>query len=118
MILVDSSIWIDHFRSDDLALLAHLEADRVLMHPYVLGEIAVGSLRDRRDTLVRLSDLPQATVAHTTEALVLIDRERLWGFGLSYVDVHLLASARLMTQTRLWSRDKRLAATAERLGVA
>ncbi|MBB2891840.1 PIN domain-containing protein [Flexivirga oryzae] len=117
MILVDTSIWIDHLRSGDAQLVALLEDGNVLGHPWVTGELALGNLsHSGRNEVVRLlNNLPQATVATDVEVLTLIDHERLFGRGVGYVDAHLLASTRLSNDARLWTRDKRLHATAVQL---
>ena len=117
MILVDSSIWVDHLRSRDPALVDLLGATRVLGHPFVIGELALGNLRQRDTVLGALQDLPQAMVARDDEVLGFIDRHALAGLGIGYVDAHLLASARLSGGT-LWTRDKRLDGAATRLGIA
>lgn len=117
MILVDTSIWIDHLRSGDAQLVALLEDGNVLGHPWVTGELALGNLSRsvRNEVLLLLNNLPQATVATDVEVLALIDHERLFGRGVGYVDAHLLASTRLSNDARLWTRDKRLHATAVQL---
>ncbi len=118
MILVDTSIWIDHLRSGDDGLVASLEANQVLVHPFVLGELACGNLRRRTEVLELLKNLPQADTARNEEVLFFIDRHKMMGRGVGYVDVHLLASAALEGSTRLWTRDKRLRVVAERLKLA
>jgi predicted nucleic acid-binding protein len=112
VILVDTSIWIDHLRAGDSALTRLLEIGQVLAHPFVIGELALGHLRQRRPILDALHDLPQATVATDVEVLAFIDRQQLTGLGIGYVDVHLLASVQLTPGARLWTRDKRLHAVA------
>ncbi|MEO8060018.1 MAG: type II toxin-antitoxin system VapC family toxin [Burkholderiales bacterium] len=112
MILVDTSVWIDHLRRGDALLSELLERGAVVMHPFVLGEIACGSLADRVVVLELLQDLPAAVVADKDEALSFIDRRGLHGSGIGFVDVHLLASVALTLGTRLWTRDKRLHAVA------
>lgn len=107
MILVDTSVWIDHLRAGDAELAALLEQGAVLTHPFVVGEIACGTLAKRRAILVLLQDLPMAAVAEADEVLGFIERHTLHGRGIGYVDVHLLASA-AMNSTKLWTRDKRL----------
>ena len=118
MILVDTSIWIDHLRTDNSALKRLLDAGRVLMHPFVIGELALGRMRQREVILAALSDLPRAELATDAEVLGFVDREALFGRGIGYVDVHLLASVRLTAGTRLWTRDTRLRDVAEELGLA
>ncbi|WJW75576.1 type II toxin-antitoxin system VapC family toxin [Thiohalobacter sp. IOR34] len=118
MILVDTSVWIDHFRTGDPGLAALLEDCRVLAHPFVIGELACGNLARRSDILGLLQDLPQATVATDAEVRVFIERHRLMGRGIGYVDAHLLSSAALTESARLRTRDKRLAELAAELGLA
>ena len=117
MILVDTSVWIEHLRrgSDRLATL--LEAGEVLGHPFVAGELACGSLRNRREILSLLDELPQAATADHGEVMPFVETQRLMGRGLGYVDVHLLASV-VMDGARIWTLDRRLAETAARLDVA
>lgn len=118
MILVDTSVWVDHLRSGEPSLAAALDGGRVLMHPFVLGELACGNLKNRVQVLRLLSDLPSAPTATDTEALGLIERRALIGRGIGFVDVHLLASVALAGSGRLWTRDRRLAAVAARMEIA
>ena len=118
MILVDTSVWVDHLRSGDPGLVALLERAAVLMHPFVTGEIACGSLRDRKSLLELLHDLPEAVVATDDEAMQFIERHRLYGKGIGYVDVHLLASVALTGGATIWTRDRKLRQTAAALGHA
>ena len=118
MILVDTSIWIDHFRAGDARLAAVLEANTVLSHPAVIGEIALGNLPRREMVLTALRNLPQAAIATEAELARFIEDETLHGLGIGYVDAHLLAATRLTPEATLWTRDARLAAAAARLGVA
>ncbi len=118
MILVDTSVWVDHLRAGDETLVALLSSGRVVMHPFVLGELACGNLRHRAEVLALLKDLPQATVARDEEVLFFIERQALMGRGIGYVDAHLLAAVALDGTSRLWTRDKRLHAVAEKLGMA
>ncbi len=118
MILVDTSVWVDHLRDGAPALAAALEQGDVLMHPFVLGELACGNLKNRGEVLRLLADLPAAPLATDPEALNYIERRALMGRGIGYVDVHLLASAALGGAVRLWTRDKRLAAVAADLKLA
>ncbi len=115
MILADTSVWVDHLRRSDPALRAALEANEICIHPMVIGELACGNLRNRT-ILTNLQLLPQATVATHEEALVMIEQNKLMGRGVGFVDVHLLASAKLSKAT-LWTRDKRLAAMAVEFGL-
>ena len=118
MILVDTSVWVDHLRDGAPALAAALEQGSVLMHPFVLGELACGNLKNRGEVLRLLGDLPAAPLATDPEALNYIERRAIMGRGIGYVDVHLLASAALAGAARLWTRDKRLAAVAADLKLA
>lgn len=114
MILVDTSVWIDHFRSGDAELAALLRDHRVLAHPWVVGELALGRLDQREQILELLNNLPQALVASDLEVLAMIDNYHLSGAGIGYVDAHLLAATALTAGARLWTRDKRLASVADR----
>ena len=118
MIVVDSSIWIDHIHAGVPHLSEHLMREHALMHPHVLGEIALGSIRDRDEVLARFLRLPVPYVAKEGHVLHLIDAEELAATGIGYTDAHLLASALLTRDGQLWTRDKRLHAQAKRLGVA
>ena len=118
MILVDTSVWVDHLRGGDAALAAQLEAGTVLCHPFVVGEIACGSLSDRGAILALLQHLPTAPVAEPDEVLRYIERHKLHGKGIGYVDAHLLAATALSGGARLWTRDRRLHAVARGLGCA
>jgi predicted nucleic acid-binding protein len=117
MVLVDTSVWIDHLRHGDAGLTVALTAGQVWMHSFVLGELACGNLRSRAEVLSLLQALPSMPVSADKEALFFIDQHELMGRGIGYVDVHLLASARL-GGTLLWTRDKRLHALATELGLA
>ena len=118
MILVDTSVWVDHLRDGAPALAAALEQGRVLTHPFVLGELACGNLKNRGEVLQLLGELPAAPMATDPEALDFIERRALMGRGIGYVDVHLLASVALAGTSQLWTRDKRLAAVAADLELA
>ena len=118
MILVDTSVWVDHLRAGVPALSAALERGEVLTHPYVLGELACGNLTNRSVLLRLLGDLPAAPMATNDEALDFIERRALMGRGIGYLDVHLLASVVLAGTVQLWTRDKRLAAVADDLELA
>jgi predicted nucleic acid-binding protein len=117
VILVDTSVWVDHLRFGNPTLAGLLEHGSVLGHPWVLGELALGHLSRRREIVRLLASLPQATVATPVEMLTLVDRHRLYGLGIGYVDAQLLAAAQLTPDARLWTNDRRLAAAA-RLGGA
>jgi predicted nucleic acid-binding protein len=115
MILVDTSVWIDHINASDPLLFSLLSEERVLAHPYVIGEISLGSLRDREVVLGALLDLPRAPIATPEETFYLIEREGLFNRGIGYVDTSLLASARLHPGITIWTRDKRLKKVADEL---
>jgi predicted nucleic acid-binding protein len=115
-VLVDTSVWVDHLRRGHPGLAARLEAGAVWCHPFVIGELACGRLRRRAEVLSLLASLPQAPIAAHAEALALLDRHDLAGRGIGWVDVHLLASARIAGMS-LWTADRRLAALARELGL-
>ena len=117
MILADTSVWIAHFRHGSAELKRALEAGEVLCHSHVVGELACGNLRNRENILEFLRALPAATIATDDEVLACIERKRLYGTGLGYIDVHLLASA-MLTPTRLWTLDAALGHEAKRLHLA
>ena len=117
MILVDTSVWVDHLRGHDKGLSALLDAGRVFTHPFIAGELALGHLRQRELVLHMLGNLPQATVATDAEVLQFIGRHALFGTGIGYVHAHLLGAARL-TAAMIWTRDKTLLGVAKRLGLA
>lgn len=118
MILVDTSVWVDHLRRRDGRLVRLLEDAEVLAHPLVIGEIACGNLVDRAEVLGYLRALPEAPVAEFDETLAFIERNRLAGKGIGFVDASLLASVALVGDARLWTRDRRLHAVASTLGAA
>jgi predicted nucleic acid-binding protein len=118
MILVDTSIWIDHLHGTESGLVTLLEDAEVCVHPMIIGELALGSLRDRSLVLSLLRDLPDIPVATHAEVLQLIESHALYGTGLSLVDAYLLAALRLSSAAQLWTRDRRLQSAAKRLGVA
>lgn len=117
MILVDSSVWIDHLRQSHAALVQLLDKRQVITHPFVIGELALGNLRQRDAILGALRGLPCAQVATDEEVHALIDHHTLFGLGIGYVDAHLLAGTLLTAGARLWTRDKRLLHVASRLGL-
>ena len=116
-VLADTSVWVEHLRAGDATLSALLDENLVLAHPFVIGELACGNLRNRTTLLALLGDLPHATVATQTEALLFIENHHLMGRGIGYVDVHLLASVALTGDARLWTLDRRLAKLASELGL-
>ena len=117
MTLVDTSIWVDHLRVADRQLAGLLLEEAVRCHPFVVGELACGALHRRSEVLGLLRNLPQAPVVDQDEVLAFVEAHKLMGSGLGWVDVHLLASAALAGE-RLWTRDRRLAEAARRLGIA
>jgi predicted nucleic acid-binding protein len=118
VILADTSVWVDHLRGGDATLAALLDSGRILAHPFVIGELALGSLKQRNLVLESLQDLPRAKVATDQEVLHFIGTEALFGLGVGYVDAHLLASVRLTDGATLWTRDKRLLDVANRMHLA
>jgi predicted nucleic acid-binding protein len=118
MILVDTSIWIDHLHRGDAALADLLADGEVLLHPYVRTEIALGSIRDRQTVLAMLGAIPAAPVVSTEELLVLVESNRFFATGLGLTDAHLISSALVVDEALIWTRDKRLEAVAIRLGVS
>lgn len=117
-VLVDTSVWVDHFRQGNDALVHLLAQDRVLVHPLILGEIACGTPPRRAKTLADLASLQQAQQASMSELLSFIERERLFGLGCGWVDLQLLAATCLSDGATLWSLDMRLDALAQKFGRA
>ncbi len=117
MILADISVWVDHFRAGVAELERALNNGEILMHPFVLGELACGNFRRRSEVLPLLRELPQAREATHDEVMTMIESRRLMGRGIGYVDAHLLAAAAITPQTRLWTRDQRLSSVAAALGL-
>jgi predicted nucleic acid-binding protein len=118
VILVDTSVWVDHLRASDKALAALLDAGTVLAHPFVIGELALANLRQREIVLDALSDLPRASVATDAEVLHFIGSHALFGRGIGYVDAHLLAAVQLTAGAELWTKDKRLHGVAVEMDLA
>ena len=118
MILVDTSVWINHLRSGDATLVKLLNGSQVLVHPFVSGELACGNLSNRTKVLRLFSALPRAPVATHEEALFFIQHNELMGRGIGFIDVHLLAATALSGSARIWTRDKRLDRVAADLGLA
>jgi predicted nucleic acid-binding protein len=116
MILVDTSVWVDHFRNGNAQLKAWLNNNEVVVHPFVIGELACGSLRNRSEILNLLSELPEATVAQHDEVLTFIENNRLYGTGIGWIDAHLVASA-LLSKSKLMTLDKPLLKIASILGL-
>ncbi|MFU8790256.1 MAG: type II toxin-antitoxin system VapC family toxin [Methylobacter sp.] len=118
MVLVDTSVWIDHLRSKEPLLVNLLENNQVLGHPFVRGELALGNLPQRKNILALLGNLPQASVAFADEINLFIETHTLFGLGIGLIDVHLLASTQLTANAKLWTRDKRLLAVTIRFNLA
>ena len=116
-LLVDTSVWIDHLHRHDEQLSTVLDLGLVVIHPMVIGELALGSLRDRESVLELLTQLPMVQVADFEEVLTLVEARVLYGIGLSLVDAHLLASTLISADVRVWTKDRRLAEAADRAGV-
>jgi len=117
VILVDTSIWIDHLHKSDPELVRLLDDSAVLSHPIVIGELALGRINDRSQVLEALAGLSTLPTASHSELLQFVEVNRLFGTGLSLVDAHLLASTLLVPGTLLWTRDKRLRSEADKLSV-
>jgi len=118
MILVDTSIWIDHLRYSNIRLADLLDRSQVLAHPFVTGELACGNLRNRDEILRLLNDLPQSPVASPAEALHFIERNQLMGLGVGYIDIHLLAVTALAENAKLWTGYKRLEKVTSKMKLA
>jgi predicted nucleic acid-binding protein len=117
MILVDTSVWIDHLRAGNRKLRSLLENAEVLTHPFVVGELACGTLRNREEVLTLLQALPEAQAAEHEEVMRVVERERLYDRGIGWIDAHLLASARL-SSAALWTLDRRLSRITSALALA
>ncbi len=115
MILVDTSVWVDHLRAGNRHLARLLEAGQVVTHAFVLGELALGNLSNRQAVLDSLKDLPQVVAATDGEVLAFIESNFIYGRGIGYIDTHLLASVRLTPGSKLWTLDKRLHALSEEM---
>jgi predicted nucleic acid-binding protein len=115
--LADTSIWIDHLRSGNKELRQLLDRGQIVIHPFIVAELALGSLKDRTRTLALLDLLPQARVARMNELRLMIEGRRLYSLGIGLTDAHLIASAFLDAPTLLWTRDKQLRRVAENLGI-
>lgn len=117
MVLVDSSVWIEHLRHGSATLENLLVGLQVQSHPFIVGELALGSLRKRATILDALGNLPRVTQAHDAEVFQFIENHKLYGMGIGYVDAHLLTSVTLTPGTLLWTSDKKLEMAAGRLGL-
>jgi predicted nucleic acid-binding protein len=118
MVLVDTSVWVDHLQRSNAELVTLLNRGQVLAHPFVIGELALGSLKQRNTILEALQNLPACTTATDAEVFSFINANALHGIGIGYVDAHLLAATRLTPTAKLWTLDKRLQAAATRLGLS
>jgi predicted nucleic acid-binding protein len=117
LILADTSVWIDHLRSGNKEMRRHLDQGQIVIHPFIIAELALGSLRDRTKTLALLDLLPQVRVARLNELRLTIEARRLYNLGIGLTDAHLIASVLIDSPTLLWTRDKRLRQVAENLGI-
>ncbi len=117
MILVDTSVWIDHFRAPEAELRDRLDAGEVLTHSMVIGELACGNLSRRSQTLARLRSLPRIPEPEHDEVMRTIESDRLMGRGLGYIDAHLICSVLRYDDASLWTQDLRLRRVAEESGV-
>jgi predicted nucleic acid-binding protein len=117
LILADTSIWIDHLRSGNKEMRKHLGQGHIVIHPFIIAELALGSLAERTKTLALLDLLPQVRVAQLSEVRLTIEARRLYSLGIGLTDAHLIASVFINPSTLLWTRDKRLRTAAEALGI-
>ncbi len=118
MVLVDTSVWIAHFKGADSRLQDLLQSDQVLAHEMVIGELMLGHIKQRDQVIVYLSDMPQAQLARHDELLAFVSHHKLYEQGIGWVDCHLLASCKITPTATLWTMDKRLAAMAQKLHLA
>jgi hypothetical protein len=117
LILADTSVWIDHFRSGNKELQKALNERQIMIHPWIVAELALGSLRDRAYTLGMLDNLPAVRTAQINELRLTLETRHLYGVGIGLVDAHLIASVFLNPPTLLWTKDRRLRQVAEGLGI-
>jgi len=117
LILADTSIWIDHLRSGNREMRRRLEQGQIVIHPFVVAELALGSLKERTKTLALLDFLPQVRVARLEELRLMIESRGLYSLGIGLTDAHLIASAIIDSPTLLWTRDKQLRKVSEALGI-
>jgi predicted nucleic acid-binding protein len=117
LILADTSIWIDYFRSGNKEMRTHLNQGQIVVHPFIIAELALGSLQDRAKTLALLDLLPQVRVAQMNEVRIIIEARRLYSLGIGLTDAHLIAAIFINPSALLWTRDKRLRKAAENLGI-
>ncbi len=117
MILADTSVWIDHLRAGNKELRQHLNQGQIVIHPFIIAELALGSLKERTKTLALLDRLPQVRVAQLNEIRAMIEARRLYSLGIGLTDAHLIASVLINPPTLLWTRDKQLRKVAKALGI-
>jgi hypothetical protein len=117
LILADTTVWIDHFRAQNLKMRALLQTGQIVIHPFIAAELALGSLHDRASTLSYLDALPRVRVAQTGEVRAMVELHSVYGKGIGLVDAHLLTSTLIDAGTQLWTLDKRLRSVAEALSV-
>jgi predicted nucleic acid-binding protein len=117
LILADTSVWIDHFRSGNKEMRRHLGQGNIVIHPFIIAELALGSLRERAKTLALLDLLPQVRMPQLAEVRLMIEARRLYGAGIGLIDAHLIASVFVNSPAVLWTRDKPLRKVAESLGI-
>jgi predicted nucleic acid-binding protein len=117
LILADTSVWIDHFRSGNKKLRKILNDGQLVIHPWIVAELALGALRNRSTTLGMLDHLPRVRVAQISELRLVIEARRLYGIGIGFTDAHLIAAVFLNPPALLWTKDRRLRQVAENLGI-
>jgi predicted nucleic acid-binding protein len=117
LILADTSVWVDHLRFGDKDMRELLNRGQIVIHPFVVAELALGSIKDRAKTLALLDLLPQARIAQLNELRLMIEARRLYSVGIGFTDAHLIASVLIDSPTLLWARDKKLRKVAENLGI-
>jgi predicted nucleic acid-binding protein len=118
VILADTSIWVDHLARGNEAMASLLAAEAILMHPFIVGEIALGSLPRRTEVLRDLDQVPKAVIADHADVLFFIERHNISGAGIGYVDAHLLVATTLTVEARLWTRDRKLQTVAEKRAIS
>jgi predicted nucleic acid-binding protein len=117
LILADTSVWIDHLRWGNKEMRKHLNQGQIVIHPFIIAELALGSLKERARTLALLDLLPQVRVAQMNEVRLMIEARRLFSLGMGLTDAHLIASVFLNPSTVLWTKDKPLRRAADGLGI-
>ena len=118
MVLVDSSVWIEHFKNAEIRLLDLLHNNQVLVHEMVIGELMLGTIKQRNLVIALLNDMTSAHVARHQELMHFVSQNNLYEQGIGWVDCHLLASCKITPEATLWTMDKRLAAMAQKLHIA